>query len=298
LTKKVRKRSKRIDGDPDVDAVHDMRTTTRRLRTAIKIYGEVADKADRKAVERELRRVARRLGTVRDLDVLLESLEAAGKERGGAIDTADLEPLRDAWQEERQAGAKRLQAEIDRLRFVHALDSAKRLVQSPHQETGEGQSEVVHRIADRAPALIWAAFGKLRAQEIDPLTADPAAIHEMRIEAKKLRYRLEAFENALEPGTTLIEQVKALQDAGGEMHDAIVASDRARSAIDTMDLDGHERAAINAFVTAQDRRAEMQRPIVARCPATVRGRAFRESLGRAVAGMGHITAGTPSASQA
>src|SRR6187200_1447065 len=101
LTGKVRKRAKAIHGDVDVEAVHDMRTATRRLRTAITIYGEEADKDDREAVEDELRRVTRRLGAVRDLDVLLETLEEASAARGGSLGRQDLDPLRRSWADER-----------------------------------------------------------------------------------------------------------------------------------------------------------------------------------------------------
>jgi hypothetical protein len=60
-----------------------MLTSTRRLRTAVSIYGADADKGDRKRPERELRRVTRRLRAVRDLDVLLKALKTATTEGGG-----------------------------------------------------------------------------------------------------------------------------------------------------------------------------------------------------------------------
>jgi CHAD domain-containing protein len=284
LASKVRKRAVDVRRNVDVDAVHDMRTATRRLRTAITIYGEDADRGDREAVEDELRRVARRLGAVRDLDVLLEAL---GGHQG---DPEGLEPLRVAWAGEREAGATRLKAEIGRGRFRRALAGVKQLTTLSGSDAGEGTAGgEVHRIADRAPALIWDAFGELLAFDIDPEVADPVVIHEMRIAAKKLRYTLEAFEDALEPGARLITEVTALQDAAGEMHDAIVAADRARS---TMEADGvprRERSAIGAFARAQERRAETRRPVIARCLAAVRGRPFRASLGRAISLMGHVS---------
>ena len=291
LATKVRKRAKKVDNGVEVDPVHDMRTATRRLRTAITIYGQEADKDDRQAVEDELRRVARRLGSVRDLDVLLESLSAASTDGSGGLESDDVEPLRRAWEDARAAGAKRLKAEIDRGRFDRALDGAERLGKPSRQGAGQGTGDRgrMDRISHRAPGLIWASFGEVLAYEIDPMTADPEVIHEMRIAAKKLRYTLEAFEDALQPGATLIEEVTALQDAGGEMQDAIVAGERARETIQAADdLRKPEKTAIEAFAKAQDRRAEAQRPDTARCLAIVRGRGFRESLGRAVAGMGHV----------
>ena len=286
----VRRRAKRIHEVADEDAVHDLRTATRRLRTAITIYGNGGASSDRMAAEKELKRVARRLGTVRDLDILLEAIRAAGDPGSERIEPDDLAPLRLAWEDERRRGARRLMAELDRDRFRTALRRAERLVKAPspglHGAAGGGH--LVERVAHRAPALIWDAAGAVLAYELDPLTADPAAIHEMRIAAKKLRYTLEAFEDALEPGASLIASVTALQDAGGEMHDAIVARDRAREFAAEHDRRRSERTAIRAFGRLQDRRAASCRPRVATCLALVRGRRFRASLGRAVAGMGHI----------
>jgi CHAD domain-containing protein len=291
LTAEVRKRAKDLHGVVDVEPVHDMRTATRRLRTAITIYAQEASKRDRKAVEDQLRRVARRLGSVRDLDVLLETLAKASSVSGDGIESDDLAPLRKAWEAERKAAARRLEAEIGRRRSRRALDRAEQLVKGLDRSSKEGgrASHVVYRVADRAPSLIWAAFGEVLAYDLDPLTADPAVIHEMRIAAKKFRYTLEAFESALQPGATLIEQTTALQDGGGEMHDAIVARDRARSTVDMAALPRSERVAIEAFAKAQGERAEGCRPVVARYLANVRGRAFRGSIGRALAAMGHVT---------
>jgi CHAD domain-containing protein len=107
----------------------------------------------------------------------------------------------------------------------------------------------------------------------------------MRISAKKLRYTLEAFEEALGPAASLIKSVIALQDAAGEMHDAIVARDRADSFLKAGGLADHQRRATTGFIGLQDRRAQGTRVIIARRLATIRGRSFRASLDRAVIGM-------------
>jgi CHAD domain-containing protein len=282
LVSEVRQRAKAIHGTFDADAVHDMRTATRRLRTALEVFGAGASKRDRKPVERELQRVARRLGEVRDLDVLIEALGS----------TPELHPVRTAWNRARDAGAKRLQREVDRPRFDRALASAGTAGTfglTDHADAG--REGIVLRVANRAPAMIWAAFGELLAHELDPMTADPPVIHELRKDAKRLRYTLEAFEDALQPGAHLIVLLVALQDAGGEMHDAIVARDKARATMDSLQLQGREADAIEAFAAVQDGRAEACRPVVDRTLGTVRSRAFRESLSRALAGMGHVDPG-------
>jgi CHAD domain-containing protein len=255
-----------------VDAVHDMRTATRRLRTAIKLHGDEAPKKERRAVEDELKEVARRLGTVRDLDVLLETLDAEEA----------VEPLRDAWRSEREAGVRKLKGEIGRRRFRRSIREAKDLVQPAEPDDGEA------RVVTRAPGRIWDAFGAVLAHDVDPDTADPAAIHQLRIAAKKLRYTLEAFQDALEPSAGLIEQVTELQDAAGSMHDGIVAAERARATAEPLKLTKPQREAIDTYADGQLHDAERLRPAIARSLQAVRSRRFRESLGRSVAGMGHV----------
>ncbi len=170
------------------------------------------------------------------------------------------------------------------------MEGAARLPGSGHPNSGStGQGDQsVQRVAYRAPGLIWEAAGKLLAYELDPLIAELAVIHEMRKAAKELRYSLEAFGDALEPGDSLIMSVTGLRDSSGEMHDAIVARDRARAFVDENHLRHAERDAIGAFAERQDRRAEQWRPTIGTHLAEVRGRRFRNALGRAVAGMGHI----------
>src|SRR3954454_24199126 len=100
----------------------------------------------------------------------------------------------------------------------------------------------MQRVAHRGASTSWKSFGTVLAYDLEPMTADPAAIHEMRIAAKGFRYTLEAFEHAVEPALTpLIDQVTALQDAAGEMHDAIVAAERSRTVCRDNGLDAPER---------------------------------------------------------
>jgi CHAD domain-containing protein len=293
LTDKVRDEARKIHGDVDVDAVHDMRTATRRLRTSIELYRDVAPPKERRRVERELRRVARRLGAVRDLDVLIQGLENASN--GQDADAADdVQPLKSAWTDERTRHAARLVQELERRRFDRSLDVAADLGKVPrggHRTPPDGQA-VTHRVGNRAPELVWSAFGELLGYELDVQTADPARIHEMRIAAKKLRYTLEAFEDAFEPAATLAEEVTSLQDAAGDMHDAIVAQDRAQSFLDQATLHEDQAEAVRAFATAQAHRAARARTTVARRLSSVRSQRFRAALTDAISGCADSPSGS------
>jgi CHAD domain-containing protein len=61
----------------DVRATHDMRVALRRLRTALATFGDCFDERAVRTQARVLRRLARRLGQVRDADVHLAELRSA-----------------------------------------------------------------------------------------------------------------------------------------------------------------------------------------------------------------------------
>lgn len=59
------------------DAVHRLRTTVRRLRSVLAVYGSLFDASEVDEVRRRYRKLGRRLGAVRDLEVRLLVAEAA-----------------------------------------------------------------------------------------------------------------------------------------------------------------------------------------------------------------------------
>jgi CHAD domain-containing protein len=60
----------------DIEAVHDMRVASRRLRAAVSVFGEQFPSSAFVKFATEVRLVTRALGTARDLDVMIGSLEA------------------------------------------------------------------------------------------------------------------------------------------------------------------------------------------------------------------------------
>lgn len=60
----------------DPEALHDMRVASRRLRAALDALGACYDSKSFRRVAQEAKSLTRALGTVRDEDVLLESLHA------------------------------------------------------------------------------------------------------------------------------------------------------------------------------------------------------------------------------
>ncbi|MEM9568544.1 MAG: CHAD domain-containing protein, partial [Cyanobacteria bacterium P01_E01_bin.34] len=72
--RKVTRYEKAVIADLDPENLHQMRVGMRRLRTVLKTYGSVLQ-LPKAAREPQVGKVARRLGNLRDIDVLLETLE-------------------------------------------------------------------------------------------------------------------------------------------------------------------------------------------------------------------------------
>jgi CHAD domain-containing protein len=62
--------------DGDVEAIHDMRVATRRLRVALSNFAVVLSREDRRNLQSHLKNLAEELGGVRDFDVMIEALQS------------------------------------------------------------------------------------------------------------------------------------------------------------------------------------------------------------------------------
>jgi len=199
----------------DPEAIHDMRVASRRLQEALAIAAS-ATRQQSPPVIRQLRRLRKALGSVRDLDVQLALLreiasqlprperprvrvlrQLLGSRRGrqvgkmrGKLGKVDLPQL-----------VASLQAEVERLGRIPAPVLERTL----RRHTGRRRSEL--------------ARASIRARS----TWEETDLHAARICGKRLRYALELGE-ALEPGSQAeaIAALKKLQNVLGEWHDLVV----------------------------------------------------------------------------
>lgn len=115
------------------DSVHQMRVASRRLRSALKTYRKVIDRAATDPIGEELRRLAGELGVDRDQEVLLERIQ----DRLGELPrTLLIGPVRSrlrVWNTARRsASRRRAVAVLDSARYVALLDSSTPCWSRPH----------------------------------------------------------------------------------------------------------------------------------------------------------------------
>jgi CHAD domain-containing protein len=272
----------------DAEELHDMRVATRRMRAAWRVFEGAFKAGKTKKIRRNLEAIADRLGAVRDLDVLIEGLEAYqfalnDEQRPG------LEPLLSLWRRQRASARAQLIAELDSDRYASFIKEMDTFL-----DAGANAAAAVatptspHRVRDRAASEAWAAYEAVRAYELVLPWADVETLHELRIATKWLRYTLEFLGEALGPDCArLLERVVALQDHLGCLHDADVATKLARDVLvaRTGEPSKLETEAIGAYLRSREREVARRRRALGPIWRAVNGALFRRALGRATAAL-------------
>jgi triphosphatase len=204
----------------DIEGLHDMRVATRRMRAAMGAFAPHLP-SRMQLLRTDLGWIAAALGAVRDLDVQIERMAewraAAGPDRSHALDGIEaLLAVR------RQRARKRMLFALDSRRYDRLIERfASTLRRGPLQTFAPGRVPVLAV----APELVEKRYRRVR-RHGDPIgpSSPPERFHELRIEAKKLRYALEFVGPVYgKQALAFSARVTALQDVLGLHQDAYVA---------------------------------------------------------------------------
>jgi len=206
----------------DVQAVHQARVATRRIREALPLVvrGRVG-----KSLKKSVRKLTRTLGPVRELDVALMNLDQLRS--SGDVSEAAIARLRQLITEERA----RFGAEMVRLISRYNLPKFQK-------KAVEAAARGPQVSGTRDPRRIAAAFSRA-ARRADGLRAAienaagiylPDRLHQVRIAVKKLRYALEIAQDlSASRAVARIRTLKRVQDLLGRMHDLEMLIARTRA---------------------------------------------------------------------
>ncbi|MBN1965891.1 MAG: CHAD domain-containing protein, partial [Anaerolineae bacterium] len=203
----------------DIEAVHDMRVATRRMRSAFRLFAPFLDPDVTRPHIRQLQRLGRVLGEVRDLDVFKEKA-------GHFMQTApevDLSPLLTAWDQRLVEARAALIAHLDNKKFDRFVEKFHVFVITPGMGARHLPAPSPVQVRHIAPRLIYEHYEQVRAYEAVLEDAPPTTLHALRIDCKRLRYTLEFFEEVMGPEVKMIiKEMKILQDHLGDLNDAEV----------------------------------------------------------------------------
>ncbi|MGU7772887.1 CHAD domain-containing protein [Burkholderia sp. MR1-5-21] len=208
-----------LDRD-DPEFVHQMRVALRRLRTLMRFFPHYANGRWKDTFATDLRWLASVLGTVRDWDVFsTESLPALISADGGNAEWAG---TLDAARAQSAAARVELRQALHSARYARlTLGWLEWLSAFALPPVGDDATLSLKRhVAKRVRRLFGHLYGSPSLE-----TLDTAARHQVRIDAKRLRYALEFFAS-LASRRTRTDTVKTLarvQGVLGEANDTVVA---------------------------------------------------------------------------
>ncbi len=221
-----------------------MRVATRRMRAAIRVFGEYLDLRQMKPFIKGLRRTGRTLGAVRDMDVFWKKAQHYQETLPPARQD-DLDPLCEVWEAERERARGRMLVYLDSDRYAWFKEQFGEFLQTPGAGVLpvllENGAPLPHRLRHVVPVTVYRHLAVVRAYDEWVIGPDVplGRMHQLRIAAKGLRYTLEFFQEVLGPeAQTLIGEMKVLQDHLGDLQDAVVASNLLRDFL-TWETWGH-----------------------------------------------------------
>jgi CHAD domain-containing protein len=214
----------------DIEALHDMRVATRRMRAAFRIFGDYFDPEVTAPYLKGLKRTGRTLGAVRDLDVFHQKVQAYVNSLPPS-QGAGLQGLLSVLDSQREAARQRMIAYLDSSRYRRFAAGFGEFVETEGMgslpATIAGGEPQPYRVRHVAPMTIYERLAAVRAYDEWVNMPNPplARLHALRIACKGLRYTLEFFGEVLGPTTkAVVKQVVTLQDHLGDLHDAVMAS--------------------------------------------------------------------------
>lgn len=211
-------------GQPE--AVHKLRTATRRLRSDLRTFAPLVDETWAAPLRTELAWLGAEVGAVRDVDVLIERLAPVIADLTSAAAVTGA-ALLDHFRLIRSDARAALLATLLSSRYTELLHDLVGAVEAPFDDDRPAEA-VVGPLAE-APWL------RLR-RVVDKLPADPADsdLHHVRIRAKRCRYAAEAVAPVVgEPAERFAAAVEDLQDVLGDHQDTVMSEDALRRAAAT-----------------------------------------------------------------
>jgi len=233
----------------DIEHIHRLRVACRRADATLKAFRPLLG-GKYKSLQKWLRRIRRAAGPARDLDVLLARLQKESSENSNRVSlVAQLIQQRS----ESQQALLQVAAESKSKKFDRSLE---RCLNFLSKKTCNNSTTSIGKFAKKSlqkasrPVLRQAAIWNPSLEQL----------HELRIAGKRLRYSIEIFDAALNPGlrTELYPLIEKLQSRLGRMNDHATAQSIFQNLLAEMPADNQD-AYLTRCLVEQHEAAELLR---------------------------------------
>jgi CHAD domain-containing protein len=234
----------------DIEDVHKMRVATRRMRTAFKLFQPYYKVKSIRPFMKMLKKAGTVLGTVRDLDVMIEELtnyQATTDEAGRAAIQGTIIQLDN----------QRVKARGKLIKFLDGSDYRKFVLAFSKflVKKGKGARPIADGIAPYqvrhvVPVVVNSYLADVCAYDtVLNGETEPETFHTLRIEFKRLRYTVSHFGDVLGVSAgSFVDEIKIMQDHLGRMNDFVVARDRLSPLLDGDVLDNEQKSALQSYL--------------------------------------------------
>jgi CHAD domain-containing protein len=227
--------------DKDAEELHQMRVGLRRLRSAVTGFAPVLN-LPKEASESKIGKVGRILGTLRDLDVMLESLQNTYYPNLPADEQKVLDKALLYLLKQRHRALKGVREVLEHKTYQSLKESIENWLDHPQYRAIEHLS-----IAEVLPDLLLPQVSEfflhpawllgteyedgkvkvaddLNAEAVEQkLAAEGTILHDLRKQAKRVRYLMNLFGDFYgESYEVYVEDVKAVQECLGDIQDSEV----------------------------------------------------------------------------
>ena len=268
--RRLRSAEREVRADSAVEAVHDLRVATRRLRSTLHLLAPVYAGDNWRALNRGVGQIGRAAGAVRDRDVLLADLAI----HASALPADSLADLQQRLGNERAVAHAALINFLDDERYARFIRRFARVMNDLSVWDNRP------RVRDLGGSTIWRHYEALRAHDQHGLPAAIEDLHLMRIDGKRMRYVLELFTDTLGPSVDeLVQPLVAFQDHLGVLNDIVVASVLLAPHAD----DVSTGPAVMGYIALREQQANAMLAELPACWAQLAGEAYRSQLAGLIA---------------
>lgn len=238
---KTWKWEKSVKNDKDPEALHQMRVGMRRLRTTVTRFNSIVN-FPRAANDKNIGKIARCLGSLRDLDVLKETIKTTYQPQLPKKERAILDKVIEILEKQRVDAVTDVKGLFKSERYKSLKTGLKEWLEEPSYQPLANltiQQALPDLLLPEVSCFLlhpgWLVATKVEENKVvistdfdekkvdKQLFTKAENLHDLRKQAKRLRYQMELFTHLYGEGyANYLEQVKNLQEVLGSMQDSVV----------------------------------------------------------------------------
>ncbi|MEM8886182.1 MAG: CHAD domain-containing protein [Planctomycetota bacterium] len=224
----------------DAEFLHEFRVAVRRTRAALSRFRNVYPVRTTQKFAREFKWLGNVTGPLRDLDVYLIKYDDLANHSGPEPLGEQLKPLHAHLEQHQMEERAVLRRHLESARYKRLLRDWRAFLEQP-VPARTTMADARRPIGEVARERIWKLHQRVlkRGRRIDDDT--PAvAVHDLRLDCKKLRYMMEFCKSLFDDGAMRdhIRALKRLQENLGDFNDLEVQQDKLRTMAVDMEAEG------------------------------------------------------------